>query len=360
MSRYGEAAFLPEWRFLFFEEAMNRALHWFAVGTACCTHVLIVAGGMVTSTGSGLAVPDWPLSYGQVMPPMVGGIFYEHGHRMIASFVGFLTVVLAFWLWRKDPRRWMRVLGFVALAAVIFQGILGGLTVLYLLPTGISVSHAALAQSFFCLTALIALFTSRWWHMAAPILAESTTRRAFQVSALLVISVFLQLILGALMRHSGSGLAIPDVPLAYDQIIPSLTPEALDRYNEIQIKTDLRLAADGPITAFQVGAHFVHRLWALVVLAVAFFAFMRIRSESTAPHRLRILSGSVLVLVLFQITLGVITVLTRKHDVIATAHVATGAITLVASVLLVFHVAKLGGVTLSRFPFIRLQQEALV
>ncbi|MEX2117086.1 MAG: COX15/CtaA family protein [Bacteroidota bacterium] len=339
---------------------MNKALHRFAVVTACCTFLLIVAGGMVTSTGSGLAVPDWPLSYGQIMPPMVGGIFYEHGHRMIASFVGFLTVILAFWLWRRDPRRWMRVLGLIALTAVIIQGILGGLTVLYLLPVAISVSHAALAQSFFCLTALIALFTSQWWYKATPVLEELTARRVFQASVLLVISVFLQLILGAVMRHTGSGLAIPDVPFAYGQILPSLAPESLQQYNDIQIKTDMRLVADGPLTAFQVGVHFFHRLWALAVFGIAIFAFVRFRSESGIPGRLRFLSGSILFLVFVQIALGVLTVLTRKNEIMTTVHVATGAVTLVVSVLLVLHVAKLGGATLSRFPLIRFRKEALV
>jgi len=350
----------PEWQFLFFEDSMNKALHRFAVVTACFTFALIIAGGMVTSTGSGLAVPDWPLSYGQVMPPMVGGIFYEHGHRMIASFVGFLTVILAFWLWKRDPRRWMRVLGLVALGAVIAQGILGGLTVLYLLPTAISVSHAALAQSFFCLAALIALFTSKWWYEATPVLNDSTTRRVFLVSVLLAISVFLQLILGAVMRHTGSGLAIPDIPLAYGQILPSLTPESLQGYNDLQIKTDLRLAADGSLTAFQVGIHFLHRLWALVVLVVAIVAFIRFRSNAKVPDRLHFLSGSVLALILLQISLGVITVLTRKHEIITTAHVATGAVTLVFCVLLVFHVIKIGGVTLESLPYLRLRKEALV
>src|SRR5262245_8857817 len=125
--------------------------HRFAVLSACCTFLLVIAGGLVTSTDSGLAVPDWPLSYGQVMPPMVGGIFYEHGHRMVATFVGFLTVVQTIWFWRKEPRRWVKFLGVIALCAVVIQGLLGGLTVLFLLPTAISVLHATLAQIFFSL-----------------------------------------------------------------------------------------------------------------------------------------------------------------------------------------------------------------
>ena len=143
-------------------------LHRYAKFVSAATVLLIVAGGLVTSTGSGLAVPDWPTSYGWnmftfPMKHMVGGIFYEHGHRLIASGVGFLTIVLALWIWKAEPRRWMRVLGFTALAAVCVQGLLGGITVLYFLPTPVSTAHAGLAQIFFCLTIAIALFTSRGW-----------------------------------------------------------------------------------------------------------------------------------------------------------------------------------------------------
>src|SRR5436305_7365563 len=110
----------------------NQGLHRYAVLTACATLLLIVAGGLVTSTGSGLAVPDWPLSYGRLMPPMVGGIFYEHGHRMIAAAVGFLTVLQAIFLQLRDPKRRARILGWCAVGAVIAQGVLGGLTVIFL------------------------------------------------------------------------------------------------------------------------------------------------------------------------------------------------------------------------------------
>src|ERR671939_354274 len=143
-------------------------LHRFSVFLAGCTVVLLLAGSLVTSTGSGLAVPDWPTSYGWSMftfPPSkwVGGIFYEHTHRLIASTVGFLTIVLASWLWWKDPRPWMKRLGFVALGAVVAQGVLGGLTVLFYLPAAVSTAHAGLAEIFFCLTVAIALFTSASW-----------------------------------------------------------------------------------------------------------------------------------------------------------------------------------------------------
>jgi cytochrome c oxidase assembly protein subunit 15 len=143
-------------------------LHRYAKLVSAATVLLIVAGGLVTSTGSGLAVPDWPTSYGWnmftfPMKHMVGGIFYEHGHRLIASGVGFLTIILAAWIWKAEPRRWMRHLGFTALAAVCVQGLLGGITVLWFLPTAVSTAHAGLAQIFFCLTIASSLFTSRGW-----------------------------------------------------------------------------------------------------------------------------------------------------------------------------------------------------
>ena len=147
-------------------------LHRFAVSTAGATLLLIVAGALVTSNQAGLAVPDWPLSYGTWMPPMVGGIFYEHGHRMIGASVGLLTIILALWLWRAERRSWLRRVGFIGVAAVVLQGVLGGITVLYLLPWPVSVGHASLAQLFFCLTVSLALFTSQGWQEEKPPLAE--------------------------------------------------------------------------------------------------------------------------------------------------------------------------------------------
>ncbi|HEX9614689.1 MAG TPA: COX15/CtaA family protein [Bacteroidota bacterium] len=321
---------------------MNKPLHVFAVITAVCTFFLIFAGGMVTSTGSALAVPDWPLSYGQLMPPMVGGIFYEHGHRMIASLVGLLTVILAIWLWRKESRRWVKMLGIVAVAAVILQGTLGGLTVLLLLPTAISVSHASLAQSFFCLVSAIALFTSSWWHNAGPGLDETASKPALKMAIILTGSVFVQLVLGAVMRHTQSGLAVPDLPFAYGSLFPSLSPDALEQYNRILLQTDIRIAADGPITASQVLIHVLHRYWAVAVTVIAGLMFFRIRNIGSGNSRLTGIAWFIASIILVQVSLGVFTVLSRRSELITTAHVATGALLLVASVLLVLHIIRLG------------------
>src|SRR5689334_21020703 len=147
-------------------------LHRFAKFVAGCTVLLVLAGSLVTSTDSGLSVPDWPTTYGWNMftfplSKMVGGIRYEHGHRLIASTVGFLTIILAVWLWRTESRRWVRWLGVAALGAIVLQGILGGVTVLFFLPPAVSSAHAGLAEIFFCIIVSIALFTSPGWKAGA-------------------------------------------------------------------------------------------------------------------------------------------------------------------------------------------------
>jgi len=182
------------------------ALHRFAVFTAACTFLLLVAGALVTSNDAGLAVPDWPLSYGSVAPPMVGGIFYEHTHRVMATFVGILTIVLAVWLWRSEPRRWVRRLGLIALGAVIAQGVLGGLAVVFFLPVPISVAHACLGQIFFGTIVGLALFTSQWWQSALPRVADSGSPRLRSLTVWTVAAIFVQLMLGAAFRHKGFGI----------------------------------------------------------------------------------------------------------------------------------------------------------
>src|SRR6266853_1535331 len=142
-------------------------LHRFAVALAVATFCLIFVGGLVTSTGSALAVPDWPLSFGKFFPKMEGGVLYEHGHRMVAGVVAILTLVLALWAWMREPRSWLRKLAAAALGLVLFQAVLGGLTVLLRLPLAIAVSHAATAQAFFCITVAVAAFTNPRWTSKA-------------------------------------------------------------------------------------------------------------------------------------------------------------------------------------------------
>ena len=182
-------------------------IHRYAAATASATFCLLIAGGLVTSTDSGLAVPDWPLSYGTWFPPMVGGILYEHGHRMIAAVVGLMILVLAVWLWKVEPRRWVRRLDYSALAAVIAQGLLGGLTVLLLLPPQVSIAHACLGQTVFCLVVCLAKTLSPSW-IDAPQRQEDAgwpSLRALSVPVAFLAG--LQLLLGAVLRHTGYGLA---------------------------------------------------------------------------------------------------------------------------------------------------------
>jgi cytochrome c oxidase assembly protein subunit 15 len=306
-------------------------LHVFSVLVAASTLVLILAGGFVTSTGSGLAVPDWPNTYGWFMftfplDKMVGGIYWEHGHRLIASTVGFLILVQAFWLHRAEPRRWVRRLGLVALAAVITQGILGGITVLWFLPAPISIAHAGLAQIVLCLTVTIAVVTSRGWqrgylgspeglrHMSGDPLLQKI---ALATTAL----IYLQIIAGATMRHTGAGLAIPDFPLAFGGLLP-------------------------PQWSLPIAVHFSHRVGAalvtIMILATTLhvFAHHRGRGELVRPSIL------LLALLSVQITLGAYVIWSGKQFVINSLHVATGASVLATSLVLTLrvHRARFGAV----------------
>jgi cytochrome c oxidase assembly protein subunit 15 len=182
------------------------SVHRFAFFLSCCTVLLLMAGALVTSNDAGLAVPDWPLSYGSLLPPMVGGIFYEHGHRMIATVVGILTIILAVLLARTESRRWVRNLGWTALGLVIAQGILGGLTVKYLLPPPISTAHATLAQLFFVTVVSITLFTSKWWQSDLKQLDDIGSPRLRSLASLTTATIFVQLILGAGFRHGAFGI----------------------------------------------------------------------------------------------------------------------------------------------------------
>lgn len=189
--------------------AYNRAHHRFAVFLALCTFLLIVAGAAVTSNDAGLSVPDWPTSFGSLyrIPPMVGGVQFEHGHRMIAQFIGLLTIILAVWTKRVDHRPWMRAFGWSALAVVVAQGILGGITVLFGLPPAVSAAHATLGQTFFCILVSIALFTGRGWvEQPAVVAPAGEYPRLTTLTALAVCAVYVQLILGAEFRHAGMKL----------------------------------------------------------------------------------------------------------------------------------------------------------
>jgi heme a synthase len=184
--------------------AMNKGLNRFAVLVACATFFLIIAGALVTSNDAGLATPDWPLSNGQVFPKMVGNLFWEHGHRMVATTIGMLTIVLTIYIFAKEKRQWVRRLGVFALIAVIAQGLLGGLTVKLMLPLAVSSAHATLAQLFFCTTVSLAVFTSRSWIEARPLHEEKESVPLRYLCTAALVTIFLQLIIGATLRHSAT------------------------------------------------------------------------------------------------------------------------------------------------------------
>src|SRR5271165_2558693 len=184
----------------------NQAYHRFAVFLAGATLVLIVLGALVTSNDAGLSVPDWPTSFGSLykIPPMVGGVKYEHGHRMFAGFIGVLLSIMAVWTQRVEQRKWLKALGWIALAAWFGQAVLGGLTVLLGLPWYISTGHAMLAQTIFCVVTAMALFTSReWLQDSEPIVEHGITPSTSTLTAITAACVWVQLILGAAFRHSG-------------------------------------------------------------------------------------------------------------------------------------------------------------
>jgi len=192
-------------------------LQRFSILTASATLILILAGALVTSTGSGLSVPDWPLSFGQFFPEMKGAVFFEHGHRMVAGTVAILTAALALWLWLVEKRRWLVRLGTIALIAVILQAVLGGLTVLYQLPPGISIAHAVLAQTFFCLVVTIAFYVNQneSKNLQSPhVGAIHESPLQFKISIVTTLLIFAQVILGAALRHIGYSFLISHILLA--------------------------------------------------------------------------------------------------------------------------------------------------
>jgi heme a synthase len=293
-----------------------RWLHWYAVVLAIATVCLIFIGALVTSTGSGLAVPDWPLSFGQVFPPMVGGVFYEHGHRLAAAFVGMLTVTFTVLVTRWEPRRWVRWVARGALLAVILQGLLGGLTVLLRLPTVISVAHACLAQAFLCLTVLLAVCTGSGWYRRTVTIAQEE-RLTWRVLASLTTGlIYAQLVVGAIMRHTGAGLAIPDFPLAFGRLIP-------------------------PFDRPGVTIHFLHRVGALAIfLSLGWIVLRVLRRYHTAA--LLVWPALILAaLLIVQLTLGALTIWMQRAVLPMTAHVAVGAIVLATSLVLTLRVFRL-------------------
>jgi cytochrome c oxidase assembly protein subunit 15 len=286
-------------------------LHRYATLVAACTVVLIAAGASVTSTDSGLSVPDWPTTYGWNMftfplSRMVGGIRFEHTHRLIASTVGFMTIILAVWTWRVESRRWVRWLGVACLGAVVLQGVLGGITVLFFLPPAVSIGHAGLAQIFFCLTLTLALVTSQGWQSAPTAVDDQTLRR---VATLTTVLIYTQILVGATMRHNAAGLAIPDFPWAFGHAIP-------------------------PMWDARIAMNFVHRVGALVVTLGILATSSHVLYHHRGRRELMTPAVLLLVFVAIQVTVGAFVIWSRRDPVINSLHVVNGAAVLGTSLVL--------------------------
>jgi heme a synthase len=306
----------------------SKWLHRFAWFTLIATLFLICSGGMVTSKGVGLAVPDWPTTFGYNMflfpvSQWVGGIFFEHTHRLIASTVGFLTIILAVWIWKTDSRRWMRTLGWSALGAVILQGVLGGLRVT-MLKDEIGIFHACLAQAFLGMLVLITLATSKLWDRLNP--DPRTPQRGVPTSPLArivmttTLLIYLQLGLGATMRHQHRDLSILDFPLAYGAILPDTSAA---RIAEINTWRDARALSD--VTPAQIWLQMAHRFMALLIATGVISSLLAARKSATDTGLLSRVTDFWFLLLCGQITLGAWVIWSNKAADVATTHVAVGA-----------------------------------
>lgn len=309
-------------------------LRYFALGLCLATFCLIFLGGQVKSHEAGLSVPDWPLTYGENpvtfgISKWQGGIFHEHFHRLFAGAVALATVGLAIALYLKENRVWIVALGFAAVVAVLLQAFLGGLTVWYHLPVAVSSSHAILAQTFFLITLAIWYGLSRERTARVQAIARGVSESATPVKtgALVLIGlVYIQLFLGAVMRHTESGLAVYDFPTTAGSWVPSLSEETLADINHWRFENTDSLGAPLPdVTRGQVLIHLAHRGGAVVVtLAIVAVALAAWRRRAIHPALWRtalLLCGAVTL----QITLGAFTIWTVKHPYITSFHVATGA-----------------------------------
>ena len=300
-------------------ETPNSGLHRFAVVLASATFVLIFVGGLVKSTGSELSVPDWPLAFGKLIPSLKGGVLFEYSHRVVAGVVSIMTLALMLWAILREPRYWVRVLATVAFALVIAQAILGGITVLFLIPLPIAMAHTATANAFFCIVVALAIFTSPWFIETTP-RQEISARIPFaKLSAITTSIIYLQILVGALMRHIGAGLAIPDFPTSFGRAIPPLWDDF-------------------------IAVNFLHRCGAVIVTGFVGWTVARVLTSHRDEPRLRRPALALILLLTTQICLGAITIWTRRAVVPTTAHVAFGAAVLATSLTLTIRSWRLYGI----------------
>ncbi|MFM1847428.1 MAG: Heme synthase [Pseudomonadota bacterium] len=312
----------------------RRGLARYTLFVAVWVALLIYKGALVTSHDAGLSVPDWPTSYGENMflfPPSlwIGPIFFEHVHRLLASFVGLLTVILAAWIWFVEGRRWVRWLAAAALGMVILQGVLGGLTVIYQLPTAISAAHGVLGQTFFIVTIILAYSQSKEWFVRQGEAPAVSSSRYFRGSLLVLTVIYIQLIVGAVMRHAGAGLAIPDFPTMGGVWWPSFAADWIAGINEVR-----RGFGFAPVDSVQISLHLFHRLWGIVVAAVILSFGYKLRRWSEAGPRVSRAALVLSAVVAVQFTLGIVAVMSRREPFLTSLHVLFGALTLALAVVL--------------------------
>jgi heme a synthase len=304
-----------------------------ALVCAVATFPLIFMGGLVTSNHAGMSVPDWPNSWGYNMftfPPSkwVGGILFEHTHRLAGAGVGLLTIALVIIAFATDRRRWVWWTSLGVLVAVCAQGTIGGLRVV-LSQRDLAIVHGIAAQLFFCFIATFCVLTSRFWTERNSFAPSPSTHTILNLSIATFTIVFMQLIVGAIMRHSDAGLAIPDFPSSYGHLLPPTSIDDAFRRQAIHdFGTNLGL---NQVTLFQIWIHFAHRIGAtlvtIAVLTLSTTILVRSRKNSALATPAWLLLG----LLVTQVTLGILTVLLRKPADIASAHVAVGALLLVTA-----------------------------
>jgi len=183
----------------------SRGVHRFAVMTTGCTVLLLMAGALVTSNDAADSVPDWPLAYHRLIPPLVGGIRFEYTHRVLAALVSILTLILAVWIARTDRRPLAPKLGWTALALVIAQALLGGFRVLEGYPAASATAHATLAEIFFMTLVGLALYLSDWWRSDLPLFNDTESPQVRPLAMWTTIAILAQIVLGAAFRHGAFG-----------------------------------------------------------------------------------------------------------------------------------------------------------
>ncbi|HMO01535.1 MAG TPA: COX15/CtaA family protein [Oligoflexia bacterium] len=315
-------------------ESSSKSLYYFSLFSAVYVAFLIFVGALVKSHEAGLAVPDWPTTYGENMftfpiSKWVGPVFYEHFHRLAASFAGILTIVLTIWIWLKENRRWVREVVLAALFAVILQGLLGGLTVIYKLPILVSSAHGSLGQFYFLLVLTVAFSQSPLFARLAGSEKEVFSWRLFILSFFFWGLIFVQLTIGALQRHGEAGLAVLDFPTVAGSWLPTFSMEMIDRINIERMKLGL-LEVDFK----QVAIHLLHRYLGFVIFL--FWLFISFSFNKKGYFELRSLRtvGRLLTLaIVLQIALGANVIWFLREPWLTSAHVFLGALILGLSCL---------------------------